>query len=89
LDLEVFHITEYLYQLIKGGKIKLTKAIPMVVTYHDPCHLGRMGEPYAPWEGVEKKVLNQVYIYDPPSHGGGEQKGFMILPGMCSGAFLV
>jgi len=64
--LKVLHITEYLDQLIKEGKLKLTKKIPMVVTYHDPCHLGRMGEPYIPWQGVEKKVFSQSYIYDPP-----------------------
>ena len=38
----------------------------MSVTYHDPCHLGRLGEPFIPWKGVEKKVFNQMYIYDPP-----------------------
>ena len=66
LDLEVLHITEYLDRLIKAGKLKLTRKVPMAVTYHDPCHLGRLGEPYVPWEGVEKKVFNHVYIYDPP-----------------------
>jgi Fe-S oxidoreductase len=66
LDLEVLHITEYLDRLIREGKLKLTKRIPMTVTYHDPCHLGRLGEPYVPWEGVEKKVFNHMYIYDPP-----------------------
>jgi Fe-S oxidoreductase len=65
-DYKVFHITEYLDQLIKSDKLKLTKQVPMAVTYHDPCHLGRMGEPFIPWEGVEKKVYNQMYIYDPP-----------------------
>jgi len=65
-NLEVLHITEYLDKLIKEGKLKLTKKVPMTVTYHDPCHLGRLGEPFIPWEGVEKKVFNQVYIYDPP-----------------------
>jgi Fe-S oxidoreductase len=65
-NLEVLHITEYLDRLIKAGKLKLTKRLPMVVTYHDPCHLARLGEPYIPWEGVEKKVWNQLNIYDPP-----------------------
>ena len=64
--LEVLHITEYLDRLIKGGKLKFSKKVPMTVTYHDPCHLGRLGENYIPWEGVEKKVFNQMYIYDPP-----------------------
>jgi len=65
-DLEVLHITEYLDRLIKEGKLQLKKNLPMLVTYHDPCHLGRLGEPFVPWEGVEKKVFKQMYIYDPP-----------------------
>ena len=43
LDIEVLHITEYLLRLIKEGKIKFTKKVPLTVTYHDPCHLGRLG----------------------------------------------
>jgi Fe-S oxidoreductase len=64
--LNVLHITEYLDQLIKAGTLKLNKKVPMRVTYHDPCHLGRMGEPFIPWKGVEKKVFKQIWIYDPP-----------------------
>ncbi len=40
-NFEVFHITEYIDRLIKEGKLKFTKNVPMKVTYHDPCHLGR------------------------------------------------
>lgn len=65
-DLEVLHITEYLAQLIKEGKLKFTKNIPMRVTYHDPCHLGRLGEPWIPWKGVEKKVMGQLALHEPP-----------------------
>ncbi|OGO18332.1 MAG: hypothetical protein A2Z02_02440 [Chloroflexi bacterium RBG_16_48_7] len=65
-NIEVIHITEYLDRLIKKGKLKLTKKIPMAVTYHDPCHLGRMGESYTPWQGITKRVFNQVLVYDPP-----------------------
>ncbi len=65
-DIEVLHITEYIDRLIKEGKLKLSKQVPMKVTYHDPCHLGRLAEPYVPWEGEEKIVFKQMYIYDPP-----------------------
>jgi len=41
MKFEVLHMVEYLDRLIKDGKIKLTKKVPMKVTYHDPCHLGR------------------------------------------------
>lgn len=34
-------MAEYLDRLITEGKIKFTKKVPMKVTYHDPCHLGR------------------------------------------------
>jgi Fe-S oxidoreductase len=64
--LEVLHTVEYIERLIEQGKIKLNKSLPMKVTYHDPCHLGRQGEPYVPWKGKERKILNQVVIYDPP-----------------------
>ncbi len=57
---------EFIERLIKEGKIKFTKTVPMRVTYHDPCHLGRRGEPYVPWDGVEKKIRGQIVIYDPP-----------------------
>jgi len=65
-EVKVLHTVEFVDQLIKQGRIELSKAIPMTVTYHDPCHLGRQGEPYVPWKGREKKIYNQIVIYDPP-----------------------
>jgi len=65
-NVEVLHITEYLDRLMQQGKLKLTQKVPIQVTYHDPCHLGRLGEPFIPWQGQEKIVFNQMYIYDPP-----------------------
>jgi Fe-S oxidoreductase len=69
---EVLHTVEFIDRLIKEGKIKFTQRIPMTVTYHDPCHLGRQGEPYVPWNGVEKKIRNQVVVYEPrrPRYNG-------------------
>jgi Fe-S oxidoreductase len=63
-DLEVLHITEYLARLIKEGKLKPKKKIDITVTYHDPCHLGRMGEPYIHWKG--KEVVTDIRVFDPP-----------------------
>jgi Fe-S oxidoreductase len=66
MNFEVLHITEYLDRLIKEGTLKPIRKVPMQVTYHDPCHLGRLSEPFIPWEGVERKVLGQVIVKDPP-----------------------
>jgi Fe-S oxidoreductase len=45
MKFETLHFSEYLKQLVDAGSLKLTKKVPMKITYHDPCHLGRhMGE---------------------------------------------
>jgi Fe-S oxidoreductase len=69
---EVFHVVEFLDRLIHEGQIKLSRSIPMTVTYHDPCHLGRQGEPFIPWEGKETKIRGQIVIYEPrkPRYNG-------------------
>lgn len=63
-DLQVLHTTEYFSQLIKEGKLRPNKEVIAKITYHDPCHLGRLGEPYIHWEG--KRVLGHMYRFDPP-----------------------
>jgi len=64
-DVEILHITELLDQLIHEGKLKFTKEVPMRVTYHDPCHLGRLGEAYEPWDGEWKEVLGHLLVSEP------------------------
>ena len=63
-SLEVLHITEYLARLIKEGRLKPKKKVDIKVAYHDPCHLGRLGEPYIHWRG--KPVPGHIRIFDPP-----------------------
>ncbi|MHA1356646.1 MAG: (Fe-S)-binding protein [Candidatus Helarchaeota archaeon] len=38
---EVEHISQFLDQMLKEGKLKLKNPIDKVITYHDPCHMGR------------------------------------------------
>lgn len=63
-NLEVLHISEYISNLIRDGKLKPRKKIDMAVTYHDPCRLGRLGEPWIHWKG--KKVPGDRFVFDPP-----------------------
>jgi Fe-S oxidoreductase len=66
-EIEVFHITQYIEKLIGKGKLKPTKTVPMKVTYHDPCHLGRLGEPWIHWNGKEFKPPGTfLWLHDPP-----------------------
>ncbi len=65
-QIKVVHMVQFIAQLVREGKLKFTKPVKMTVTYHDPCHLGRQGEPYVAWDGKEKKIFGQAVCYDPP-----------------------
>jgi Fe-S oxidoreductase len=52
IKFETRHMVEYLEELIKNNKLQFTKRVPLKVTYHDPCHLGRH--------------LGDDGVYDPP-----------------------
>ena len=64
--IEVLHTVECADRRIKDGSLRLTKPVRVTVTYHDPCHLGRQGEPHVPWDGKEVKIYGQAVVYDPP-----------------------
>ena len=54
-DFEVLHITEVAADLIKNGKLTFKNSQTSIrVTYHDPCMLARLSEPFVPWEGEIK-----------------------------------
>jgi Fe-S oxidoreductase len=41
LELELIFITKYLRELIENKKMEPSKAVPLKMSYHDPCYLGR------------------------------------------------
>jgi Fe-S oxidoreductase len=64
MKLEVQHSTEVLDRLIREGKLIPSRKVEAKVTYHDPCHLGRLGEPFVHWQG--RRVPGHMYRFEPP-----------------------
>ncbi len=56
---ETLHFIEFLSRLIKSGKLTLTKKVPMTVTWHDPCHLGRHLGENALYD-IPRDILNSI-----------------------------
>ena len=37
----IVHITQFVNELLDSGRLSLSNKVDSIVTYHDPCHLGR------------------------------------------------
>jgi Fe-S oxidoreductase len=55
-EFEVIHHVPFLAELIAGGKLKLTKPIDKVITYHDSCYLGRANQIFE----APRKILKAI-----------------------------
>ncbi|TCS70488.1 Fe-S oxidoreductase [Effusibacillus lacus] len=53
---EVIHGTELLAKLIDEGKLKPSKEVNEIITYHDSCYLGRYNEIYT----APRYILDQI-----------------------------
>lgn len=51
LGFRVVHVTEWVNESIQKGALKLAQRIDLRLTYHDPCSLSRLSEPWVPWKG--------------------------------------
>lgn len=61
--LDVIHISQLLDELIRKGKLKLSKS-DLNVTYHDSCHLGRHCNVFDEPRNVIKEVANLIEMED-------------------------
>jgi Fe-S oxidoreductase len=53
---EVIHHTQLIDQLLKDGRLKLTKPLDATLTYHDSCYLGRWNKVFAPPRDILERI---------------------------------
>jgi Fe-S oxidoreductase/nitrate reductase gamma subunit len=55
-DFKVVHYTQLIADLIRQGKLKLTNELNSILTYHDPCYLGRYNSVYLEPRGILQAI---------------------------------
>lgn len=86
---QVLHISELVSRKISEGMLKLSSRVELKASYHDPCYLGRLGEPWIYWKGTRgywgitnppkeyRKCTNGVY--SPPRETLGKIQGLELV----------
>ena len=84
MNFEVLHMVQFIDRLIQEGRIHFRQEVPMKVTYHDPCHLGRASGIFEAPRRILKAIPGIEFVEIERHHensrccgaGGGLKAGF-------------
>ena len=62
LDVPIVHHTQLLAELLAAGKLKVKTPLEEVVTYHDPCYLGKQNKVYEEPRDVLKALAGDRFV---------------------------
>lgn len=62
LNFEVLHYTQFIKELIDQGRFTFSKSVEQVVTYHDPCFLGKQNEIFDEPRRILKAIPGLQYV---------------------------
>lgn len=68
VNFEVVHITQYMYELVRQGKLQFSNDLAKKVTYHDPCYLGRHNGIFEQPRAVLKSIPG-LQLKEMPDYG--------------------
>ncbi len=70
MNLQVVHVSQFLWELMREGRLQVKGEFPRTITYHDPCYLGRHNNIFEEPRQVLKGIAGVEFLEMPDQREG-------------------